>query len=488
MSRSFQQRLADLADEDPERVAVQCGEAQVTRLQLVSSARRLAHKLRGLGVAHGDLVTISLPNSTDWFAACAAAWFIGATPQPVSPRLPARELRAVLDVARPAAVVGMSPDVAETLLGTSRTAFVGCEALFVADDDGPLPEVISPAWKAPTSGGSTGTPKVIVSGDPAVFDPAAATRLKLNENGRLFMPAPLYHNGPGVWSWQQLLAGGSVVALERFDAEATLHAVEHSEADAVYLVPTMMRRILRLPDPIRSRYSWRSVRVVWHMAEPCPPWLKQAWIDWLGPERIWESYGGTEAQVTTNISGVEWLAHPGSVGQPKNGEIAIRDESGHDLRPGEIGEIWFRSARSTPTYQYIGATPRAMDGGWESIGDIGWTDADGYLYLSDRATDMIVVGGQNVYPAEVEAALLEHPQVKSAAVIGLPDDDRGSSIHAIIEAAPEGLDADALVAFAAERLERYKQPHSVEFINEPLRDDAGKVRRSELRSQRLKQS
>jgi bile acid-coenzyme A ligase len=259
---------------------------------------------------------------------------------------------------------------------------------------------------------------------------------------------------------------------------------EH-RADVVYLVPTMMRRIWNLPSEVRERYDLSALRVVWHLAEPCPPWLKEAWIEWLGPERIFELYAGTEAQLRTVITGTEWLEHRGSVGRPVGGDVQICDPDGVILGPREEGEVWLRSSRSTPAYRYVGAEARVRSGGWESLGDMGWLDEDGYLYLGDRSQDMILVGGSNVYPAEVESALTEHPAVRSCAVIGLPDAERGSRVHAIVEADPATVKPEDLIAFTAERLVVYKIPRTIEFVDTPLRDDAGKVRRSALRSARM---
>ena len=215
--------------------------------------------------------------------------------------------------------------------------------------------------------------------------------------------------------------------LERFDAEATLAAIDEHRGEVVYLVPTMMKRIWRLPEASRLAYDLSSLRTVWHLAEPCPMWLKEAWIDWLGAERIWELYAGTEGQAVTVITGDEWLEHRGSVGRAVIGEFMIADLDGNPLPPGEKGEVWLRNTSGKPTYHYIGAEPRTLDGGWESLGDMGWFDEDGYLYLADRMQDMILSGGANIYPAEVEAALQEHPAVRSVAVIGLPDEDRGNT-------------------------------------------------------------
>jgi bile acid-coenzyme A ligase len=300
----------------------------------------------------------------------------------------------------------------------------------------------------------------------------------------MVMPGPLYHNGPLIWSCQALLWGDHVVVLPRFDAAGTLAAIEEHGADIVYLVPTMMKRIWRLPEEERDRYDLSSLQVVWHLAEPCPDWLKQVWIDWLGPERIFELYGGTEGQASTVITGQDWLAHRGSVGRPVSGEIMIADPEGNPVPPGEMGEVWLRSTREKATYRYLGAEARTREGGWESLGDLGRLDEEGYLYLGDRMQDMILTGGSNVYPAEVEAALQEHPAVRSCVVIGLPDDDLGQRIHAIVEADPGSVSAEELLAFMGERLVRYKVPRTVEFVEETLRDDAGKVRRGTLRSDR----
>ncbi|HEX6425333.1 MAG TPA: AMP-binding protein [Acidimicrobiales bacterium] len=477
---SFARRLTDLADADPCRAAVSCGESQVTRLELDTAANALARDLVARGVSGGDMVTIALPNSVDWFVAVAAAWKLGAVPQPVSARLPVRELRAIVELADPAVVIGGPQEAAG-----GRPCLPDGHRPPPGTDTSPLPDAVSPAWKAPTSGGSTGRPKLIVSGERSVVDPDGPVPLRNRPDGCLVMPGPLYHNGPIVWSCQALLWGSHVVVLPRFDAEATLAAVEAHRAGVVYLVPTMMKRIWRLPAEVRDRYDVSSLHTVWHLAEPCPPWLKEAWIDWLGPDRIVELYAGTEAQVATVITGSEWLEHRGSVGRPVAGEVMICDADGVEVPPGTEGEVWLRSGRDRPTYRYVGAEPRRRDGGWESLGDHGHVDEDGYLYLGDRIQDMILVGGANVYPAEVEAALAEHPAVRSVVVIGLPDDDTGNRVHAIVEADPAEAPAADLLAFAGERLARYKVPRTVEHVDHVLRDDAGKVRRSELRRRRL---
>jgi bile acid-coenzyme A ligase len=477
---SFAQRLSDLAAADPDFPAVTCGGRTVSRSELERLGNRMARDLQSRGVGVGDFVTVALPNSVDWFVTYLGCWKTGAVPQPVSAKLPSRELAEIVALAESKVVMGAEPDSLPNTVCLS-VGYRSPDDL----DDGPVSDAVSPAWKAPTSGGSTGRPKLIVSGDPSLIDEEAPSAFGFRRDGCLVMPGPLYHNGPAVWSCQAWLSGSHVVLLERFNEEATLAAIEEHRGEVVYLVPTMMKRILRLPEDVRLKYDLSSLRAVWHLAEPCPVWLKEAWIDWLGAERIFELYAGTEAQAVTIITGPEWLEHRGSVGRPTSGEFKVTDLDGNALPVGEMGEVWLRNNREQATYHYKGAEPRTLDGGWESLGDMGWFDADGYLYLGDRMQDMILSGGANIYPAEVEAAIQEHPAVRSVCVIGLPDEDKGSLVYAIVEADRDALAEQELLEFAAERLAKYKLPRVVEFVDAPLRDEAGKVRRAALRKERL---
>jgi bile acid-coenzyme A ligase len=336
-----------------------------------------------------------------------------------------------------------------------------------------------------TSGGSTGRPKLILATSPGVINTDEPPRMGMTKDGCTLVPGPLYHNGPFVWATTSLLAGRHVVLMGRFDAVTTLQQMELHRVDMVYMVPTMMLRIWRLPENERLAHDVSSLQVVWHMGAPCPAWLKHAWIDWLGAERIWELYAGTEGQAATFIRGDEWLAHEGSVGRVSSGEVCIIGLEGERLAPNEIGEIYLRSATSSPPmYRYVGATARTLGDGWESLGDMGWVDEQGYVFITDRRDDMVLVGGANVYPAEIEAALEEHPQVRSSAVVGIPDEDAGNRLHAIIEV-EEDVTPEELLVHLSERLVSYKLPRTFEFVAEPVRDDAGKVRRSALREARI---
>jgi bile acid-coenzyme A ligase len=270
--------------------------------------------------------------------------------------------------------------------------------------------------------------------------------------------------------------------MNRFDPEEALRLIERERVEWVCLVPTMMHRIWSLPPEVRARYDLSSLRTVVHLGAPCPPWLKHAWIDWLGPERILEVYAGTEGAAIL-ITGEEWLSKPGSVGKAPPEALSIRDEEGNACRPGVVGEIFF-AAETATRFHYIGADPRLDDAGRMSLGDLGYLDEDGYLFLSDRRTDMILRGGANIYPAEVEAALIEHPAVSDAVVLGLPCEDYGARVHAIVQPAKE-LPVEEIDAFVRARLTGYKCPESYEMVEAALRDEAGKVRRAALRGERL---
>jgi bile acid-coenzyme A ligase len=469
--------LRAFAAERPDAPAVTDTTGTLSRRELIERADAVAHELIERGVGVGDLVSIGLPSGASHIVASVGTWIVGATPQPVPSNMPRAELDAVLELAKPAMAIGFDGgDLAPSMLTLPEPT---------GDLREPLPDVTSPNFKAPMSGGSTGRPKLIVATNPAEVDGLALLGqvMRIGAADTSLITAPMHHNGPFLTSTATLALGGHVVLPGRFDAEMTLQLIEQHRVGWVYLVPTMMSRITKLPDDVRERYDLASLHTVMHMAAPCPPYLKQAWIDWLGPERIMELYAGTEAQAATFISGTEWLEHRGSVGKPLLGRMQICDPDGNPLPAGEVGEVWMKSD-SGPTYKYIGAEARAREDGWESLGDLGWMDADGYLYLNDRLTDMVLVGGSNVYPAEVEAALDEHPAVLSSCVIGLPDDDLGNRLHALVQLGVEVTDED-LQTWCGERLTKYKVPRSFERVDEPLRDDAAKVRRSQLRAERL---
>lgn len=474
-------KLKQLAELKPDAPAVTCGDVTLTYRQFHQLSNRAARGLAAKGVKFGDLVTLGLPNSTDFAVACWAIWKLGATPQPVSFRLPKGELEAIMELAKtPVVIAQFDHKIDRPLLSVP-------DLLALSDDDSDLPDVTAPVSKAPTSGGSTGRPKLILSGQPGETAEAIPEvgGWRLKPSSIAVLPAPLYHNAGFGMMMSAFSVGCHMVLLPRFEPEATLAAIERHKATWIYLVPTMMNRIWHLPEEVRGKYDLSSLETLWHLAAPCPAWLKEAFIHWVGPETVMELYAGTEAQAVTTISGAEWLEHRGSVGKVTVGEMIAVGEDGSFLPAREVGEIYMRRPEGAPpSYKYIGATAKVLEGGWESLGDIGWFDEEGYLYLADRRTDMILVGGSNVYPAEIEAALEEHPDVQSCAVIGFPDDDLGNRIHAIVQT-KGSRDEASLRAHLAQKLVTYKQPRSYEFVDEPLRDDAGKVRRTALRDERL---
>ena len=479
-ARSIGRIIGSLAEQSPHQTAITYEDRSLTWLELDKRTNRLARAYQQFGVSPDDLVTIALPNGIEFYESALAIWKLGATPQPISARLPRLEAEAIVRLAGSKLIVGAEPG-----------SIGSCAALapgFVPDPslpDTPLPERSARHWKAMTSGGSTGRPKLIVQESPGEFDieqPGVFQMFRMVPRRTHLVPGPLYHNGPFSLSMLALYLGNDLVVLPRFDPLRVLECIERHRVDYVMLVPTMMHRIWRLGSEVRARYDLASLRIMLHLGAPCPRWLKEAWIDWLGPERVHELYAGTEGQCTTWIAGTEWLARPGSVGKPLFGRMKVVDGSGNDVAPGVVGEVYLiPEAGPGTTYHYVGAEPKTLHG-WDSLGDMGWMDADGYLYLTDRQTDMILRGGENVYPAEVEAAIDCHPRVRSSAVIGVPDDDLGQRVHAFVDA-PEGVTDGELLLHLAEHLAGYKIPQSFDYVREPLRDDAGKVRRTALRDQ-----
>lgn len=472
--------LAHHARKSPGRAAVVSATdgVRVGFAELDARANRRARMFEAHGVQAGDFVTVALPNGLEFYETTFALWKLGAIPNVVSAKLPGPEMEAILDIVRPRLFVGSPPAPGVPVIADGQGP-----GGYSAD---PLLERVSPHWKAMTSGGSTGRPKVIVDAMPGRWDPQSGF-LGQRPGETLLNPGPLYHNAPFHCIHMGLFVGATIVEMGRFDPLRALELIDSEQVNWVTMVPTMMHRIWRLGPDVLSRFSLPSLRMMLHMAAPCATWLKEAWIDWLGAERVWEYYGTTEGTGSTMISGEEWLARRGSVGRVREGyAMKILDEEGRERPVGEVGEIYFRpDGGPGSTYHYLGSSAKRI-GEWETPGDLGSVDADGYLYLSDRRNDLIISGGANIYPAEVEAAIEAHPSVRSSAVIGLPDEEWGARVHAIVQLVEgEVIESDELLDFVASRLARFKLPKSVEFTPEPLRDEAGKVRRAALRQARL---
>ena len=476
----FSRILSHWADKQADSVAIVHDGNEITWHELDLRTNQLARTYESLGVQQDDFVTIALPNGIEFITALFATWKLGATPQPVSPKLPKLERDAIVELANPSLVVGASD------VGMRYASIPENFSDYQHYSTSALEERVGKNAKAIGSGGSTGRPKLIVMPTPAVWDESKPFSV-IPHRSNVLVPGPLYHNGPFVWTSIALFQGNRVVLTTRFDAEQSLHLIEKYNVEHMYAVPTMMQRIWKLDEKIRTKYDLSSLQSVLHTAAPCPAWLKEAFIEWLGPSVVWELYGSTESNGSTLISGDEWLEHKGSVGRPMEGyAIKIFDEQGNAASPNQIGDIYMKPlSPDESNYEYIGAESNAIDDGWDTVGDVGYLDEDGYLYIADRRTDLIICGGRNIYPAEVEAAIDAYTGVRSSAVIGLPHEDLGSQVHAIVDCQDHNVSESDLMAFLQERLVSYKLPRSLELVSEPLRDDAGKVRRKALKESRI---
>lgn len=450
-----------------DRNAVVHGQQRLTFGDLDARSADLASWLQTRGATPGSLVAFALPNGPDFLALAFAIYRVGAVPAPLSPKLSEAERADILALMEPSVFV--IPEDLAKVSGQSR-AFL---------ERAPL----SPSWKACTSGGSTGRPKVIVDARPGGF-PSGMEFIGIPADSRVMVPGPLYHNAPFSAAVFALWRGSTVVTMPRFDAAEMLSLVAGERVSWVMAVPTMLHRIMALPESERAAHDLSHWKTVVHTAAPMAKWLKQAWIGWRSPDHIWEVYGATEGLARCWIGGREWLERPGSVGRPIGGSrIKILASDGTECPAGVAGEVFVMPPGGPgSTYRYIGAERRADPEGWESVGDVGWLDDEGFLFLSDRKDDLIITGGINVWPAEVEAALLRHPAIRSCAVYGQPHPDLGSIVHADIET-DASIGTAELSAFLSEHLVPAKHPRSLEVQSTAVRDDAGKVRKPRFRSQ-----
>ena len=433
-------------------------------------ARTLAE--RGLGLGHR--LAISIRNAPEHVLAAIAAWKVGAVPVPVRWDLPDWELDRVMEVLAPDQVITPDdPVLAPDLAGSIE----------------PLPEVISPNASGLLSSGSTGSPKVILRLMPGVVDTEQSSNRLIEEYAPLgpqtvIVPAPLYHNN-GFMALGNLVSGDRLVLLERFDPDRILEVIERHRITGMVATTVMLQRLARA-DGFATR-DLSSLDWVMHGAAPLPDWLARTWIDRVGPEHFFVCYGSSEGVGATFARGDEYLAHPGTVGRPAMGaQIKILDDDGVELPTGEVGHIYMKPEIAIMA-AYVGDVPPipVTDDGYATVGDLGSLDADGYLHLADRRVDLIITGGANVFPAEVEAAISEHPDVADTVVIGLSDPEWGRRVHAIVVRSPgSDLDADELRDYVGERLARYKIPKTVEFVDEIPRSEATKLNRAALIAER----
>lgn len=480
---SYARRVEDLATSDGDRVALRVvaldgTDTAHTWAELDERSTQVAHALLARGLSQGDRISLALRNSPELVLAALGAWKVGATPVPVRWDLPEWEQQRVLDVVAGAVHLGGDDDLAWV-----RST--------VDQPTGRLPEATAPLTHGICSSGSTGTPKVILIDRPGTWDetigqPFPTAWIDVARPQRVLVPAPMYHTN-GFMPLYNLLAGDELVVLERFDAALVVDVVERLGITAFTATPTMLQRIADLPG-VDGR-DWSSVVWVLQGAAGIAPSLVRRWIDLLGAERFFLSYGMTEGLGLACLRGDEWLEHPGSVGRGYRGtEVRIKGDDGAELPPGEVGEIWLRSP-STGMYRYLGGGGGALEvdeDGFSTAGDMGTVDADGFLTIVDRRVDLILTGGANVFPAEVEHALADHPAIADVVVVGLRDPEWGRRVHAIVEPAdPSAPPTDAdIIAFAKSRLAAYKVPKTIELVAAIPRSEATKVNRGALVAER----
>jgi long-chain acyl-CoA synthetase len=506
------QLLADQLAQDPSAPAVVDDRGTRTVSELSDRVDRLVHDLRARDVPQGASVVAMLGNQAELVEVSLACIHGGWVLVPVNWHWVPDEIAYVLDDARAAAVVvddrwrevmgaalaQAGTDVPALVVGEPDDRFSSYDDALVAAPDGEPEEPVKGGPMFYTSG-TTGRPKGVrsglasVGGPPEIFTLMAHSTRELLELPTDARPVqgicgPMYHSAQWVFAHFALLCGATLVLQHRYDAAGLLDLVDRHGITNLHLVPTQMVRLLDLPDDRRSDFDGSSLRAVLHGAAPCPPEVKRRMIDWWGPI-ITEYYGGTEGGFLSVISAKEWLVRPGSVGRPVPViEIVVVGEDGERLGPNEPGDLYFRSLLGSD-FEYHNAPDKTasahLEPGLGTLGDVGYLDDDGYLFLSDRKIDMIISGGVNIYPAETEGVLAAHPAVADVAVFGIPDPEMGESVRAALalrsgHAWDDDLEA-ALVAHCREHLAGYKCPRSFEVHAELPRSDAGKLQKRALR-------
>ncbi|WP_261555258.1 acyl-CoA synthetase [Frankia tisae] len=503
--------LGELSRHPADRLAVVMadGSAQRTFGELERHSRKVAHLLAGYGLRHGDHVAILLPNRPEYFEAAWGAQRSGLYWTPVNWHLTAEETAHIVDDCG-ARVLFTSAELAPIVKRVRESAAALEHIVMIDAGPADIAEGIvdyraalagqpdsEPADQAEGiymfySSGTTGRPKGIEPALPLnpygtglAIDQAMVGSFGFGPDSVYLCPAPLYHAAPTGWSTATQRLGGTVILMERFDPSEALRAIERYRVTHVQVVPTMFVRLLKLPAAQRTAFDLSSLRLVVHAAAPCPPEVKQQVIDWLGPI-VFEYYAGSEGGGMCALTSQEWLTHRGSVGRAVIGVVHIVGEDGAELPVGEIGRVYFESPTRMEYHNDPERTAAAYDDrGWLTLGDLGHLDADGYLYLADRRTDLVISGGVNIYPQEIENALILHPAVADVAVIGVPDAEMGQRLLAVVQPAAEAVAgpelAAELQAFGRERLAGFKVPRTVEFVEELPRLPTGKLQRVRLR-------
>lgn len=477
--------------------------ASLTYSALEARSNQFAHFLRTRGVRHGGTLVIVMENRVEWPVVVAAGMRTGLYVTPINWHLTATELVALLmealDTSEPSAVVTSTTcasAVAEVLrrldhgdrvttlsVDEPLHGFDSFERALAGHPETPVAGERLGA-RALYSGGTTGRPKAFRQQLPNVHPAdaparhgALAARLELDADTVYLSPAPNYHAAPFTFQLMILSMGGTVICLERFDGEAALDAIDRYRVTHSQWVPTMLLRLLRVPNEIKANYHLDSHRVAVTSGAPCSAELKQDIMRWWGPI-VHEYYGASEGYGHTYVSPQDALTHPGTVGKPLSGRVHITDEIGAVLPSGEVGKVWFEPEHSVMYRNAEDSEP--MHGqGWRTVGDLGWLDEDGFLYLSGRQSHTIISGGVNVYPIEIEEVLTGHPSVLDAAVIGTPDVEFGEVVTAVVETSGE-VNSDDLIEWCGGRLARFKMPKTVLFVDKLPRLPTGKLNKKAL--------
>ena len=506
---------AAVTPDKPAYIMAGSGEV-VTYRELDARANQGARLLRAFGLGKGDGIAVMMDNSPRYLEVMWAAERIGVYTTCISSKLTAEEAAYIIrdgdcrvlitstgTAACAEALLPLTDDLHRLMVGGTIPGFDSYESLRDRQLDTPIDDP-TPGQIMLYSSGTTGKPKGVRFALP--HEPYGENTSPLALLGQALYaftpdmvylsPAPLYHAAPLRWSMAVQQMGGTVVVMERFDAEQALAAIERYHVTHAQWVPTHFVRMLKLPDEARARHDLSSLRAVWHAAAPCPVPVKQAMIDWWGPI-IGEYYAGTEGNGFHAISAAEWLSHPGSVGRNLTTITHICGEDGAELPPRREGTVFFQSPATehNPTgaapFSYHNDPAKTRDAtdarGWTTLGDVGWMDEDGYLYLTDRKSFMIISGGVNIYPAEIENLLVTHPAVADVAVIGAPNEEMGEEVVAIVQPRDPLADRDALAAelhqFARAHLSHVKAPRRVDFRDELPRHETGKLYKRLLRDE-----
>ncbi|MDN3351268.1 AMP-binding protein [Actinomadura sp. DC4] len=484
----------------PDEAAVTDERGSTTWREFGARVDRLAGALRGAGLVSGDAIAIHSGNRREYFELMSAATHVGLRYVLVNWHWTADELAYVLTDSGAKALFSEDrlADIAVEASGElplrvgigEVPGFTPYEEFLAGGPDGE-PEDQVMGWPMIYTSGTTGRPKgvrrkLVTTGASIetmeLITTTFAQVLRIPEGGRSLLVGPVYHSAQWLWSHGLLCAGRSVVMRATFDPEETLRLIEEHRITNVHLVPTQFVRLLRLDEATRDAYDLSGLAAVWHGAAPCSPEVKRRMIDWFGPV-IHEYYGSTEASVITVVSSEEWLKRPGTVGQAlPTAELHVLREDGSPADTGERGQLWFRYTNGDDV-EYWGDPDKTAGihrgDGLFTTGDIGYLDADGYLFLADRVIDMIISGGVNIYPAEIEGVLITHPAVRDVAIFGVPDAEFGEQVKAAVELEEGNEASDALaeelIAFTRRALAGYKAPKSVDFLDALPRTPTGKL-------------